>query len=206
MGGLVSGALHAPLTGIFLIAEITGGYALFIPLMIVSAMSYFVTRFFEPNSVYKKTLVERGYIRGDKEGELLHSTSISQILETDFHIINPDKNLRQLVHLLGVSERTVFPVVNNNGILEGLVSFDDLKEVMFNTALYDSLLVKDLMHVPEFICDESDNLEKVMSLFDEHSVWNIPVTNKNLYSGFVSKSGLLNYYRNRLLLENQGKI
>ena len=175
MCGLISGALHAPLTGIFLIAEITGGYMLFIPLMIVSALSYFVTRYFEPNSIYKKTLIERGFISEDKDSELLTSISIQQIIENDFIEVKTNFTLREVIDIVSRSKRNTFPVTNENGILVGILTLDELKEVMFKSELYDTITVIDIMIVPQIKINYDDNLQKIMGIFEEYNMWTIPV-------------------------------
>lgn len=199
MGGLISGVLHAPLTGIFLIAEITGGYVLFIPLMIVSAMAYFITRYFEPNSIYTKTLIERGFITRDKDADLLGQLSLSSVIENDFSMLNPDQKLRELVQIIAKSSRNIFPVVNHRNRLTGIVTIDDIRDVMFKQALYDTLTVKSLMSIPKVTVKEDEKMDSVMKLFDEYEVWYIPVIDQSgQYSGFISKSGVLTQYREQL--------
>jgi CIC family chloride channel protein len=203
MCGLISGALHAPLTGIFLIAEITGGYMLFVPLMVVSSMSYFVTRYFEPNSIYKKTLIERGFIGQNKDSELLQTMNISRVLETDFISIKTGQTLREMIDTVSHSRRNTFPVLNSNNQLEGIVTLEDIKEVMFNRELYDKIHVRELMNLPYITVDIADNMERVMQLFEENSFWNIPVLENGEYRGFISKTGVLNYYREHALNAGQ---
>ncbi len=203
MCGLISGALHAPLTGIFLIAEITGGYVLFIPLMIVSSIAYFVTRYFEPNSIYKKTLIERGFITDDKDLELLQSISIHHIIETDFIPIQPQLKLRQVLDVVSRSKRNTFPVVDENEKFCGILTLDELREVMFKSELYDLLTVHEMMVVPQVKAKSGDNLQLIMQVFEEHGLWIIPVIDDGIYKGFISKSGVLHYYREKVILENQ---
>ncbi len=200
MGGLISGVLHAPLTGIFLIAEITGGYALFIPLMIVSAISYFITRYYESNSIYTKTLIERGFIIKDKDTALLSELSISNLIETDFSMVYPKQTLRELVGIISKSSRNIFPVVNKKNQLEGLITLDDIREVMFKHSLYDTTLVKDLMSVPKTIAQSDERVEEVMRHFEEHQVWYIPIVERDQsYVGFISKTAVLHQYRERMI-------
>lgn len=200
MGGLISGVLHAPLTGIFLIAEITGGYALFIPLMMVSAMSYFITRYYESNSIYTKTLIERGFIAKDKDTALLSELNISNFIESDFSMLHPQQTLRDLVNTLSKSSRNIFPVVNNRNQLIGIITIDDIREVMFKQRLYDQTLVKDLMSIPKITIQPQEQTEQVMRSFEQFEVWYIPVVEKSgEYIGFVSKTALLHEYRERLI-------
>jgi len=199
MCGLISGALHAPLTGIFLIAEITGGYVLFIPLMIVSAIAYFVTRYFEPNSIYKKTLIERGFISDNKDTDVLTSIHIREIIETDFIEVRTEMKLREVVEIVSRSRRNSFPVVDESGTLNGILTLDELKEVMFNRELYDTLSVGDMKVVPQIVVDINDNVQSIMEAFEQYNVWVIPVTENNKYCGFISKNSVLNLYREKVM-------
>jgi CIC family chloride channel protein len=200
MGGLISGVLHAPLTGIFLIAEITGGYILFIPLMIVSAMSYFIVRYFEPNSIYTKTLIERGYIILDKDTALLSELSINSVVENDFSTLNPKQTLRELVATVSASKRNLFPVVDKHNKLMGIITMDDIRDVMFKQNLYDKIRVNELMSIPKITVSQTDKMEEVMKYFEEYEVWYIPVLDEDAqYVGFISKTVVLHQYRERLI-------
>jgi CIC family chloride channel protein len=207
MGGLISGVLHAPLTGIFLIAEITGGYVLFIPLMIVSAMAYFITRYFEPNSIYTKTLIERGFIARDKDTDLLSQLSLSSITENDFSMLHPDQKLRELVQIIAKSSRNIFPVVDQRSRLVGIVTLDDIRDVMFKQSLYNTMTVMDVMSAPRITVNEEEKMDSVMKLFEEHEVWYIPVTDeRNHYIGFISKSGVLAQYREQVKSKDESAV
>lgn len=199
MCGLISGVLHAPLTGIFLIAEITGGYVLFVPLMIVSSLSYFTTRYFEPNSIYYKVLAERGLMIKDKDQELLNQLNLSSLIEKDFSLLRPEQTLRELVLVVAASKRNLFPVVNNDGALEGIITLDDIRSIMFERDKYDKVTVRDLMNAPPATAYHDETVIDVIKKFEEHHIWNIPVTENNQYIGFISKSGLLNRYREQLI-------
>ncbi|MES2559188.1 MAG: chloride channel protein [Bacteroidota bacterium] len=200
MGGLISGVLHAPLTGIFLIAEITGGYILFIPLMIVSAMSYFITRYFESNSIYTKTLIERGFIILDKDTALLSELSINAVVENDFSTLGPRQTLRELVETVSASTRNIFPVVDKHNKLVGIITMDDIREVMFKQKLYDKIRVNELMSIPKITVGSSEKMEQVMKYFEEYEVWYIPVIDEEeQYAGFISKTVVLHQYRERLI-------
>lgn len=200
MGGLISGVLHAPLTGIFLIAEITGGYVLFIPLMIVSAMSYFITRYFEPNSIYTKTLIERGFLILDKDAALLSDLSIDSVVENDFSTLGPRQTLRELVATVSASTRNIFPVVDKHNKLEGIITMDDIRDVMFKQNLYDKIRVNELMSIPKVTVSQTEKMETVMKHFEEYEVWYIPVLDEeNQYVGFISKTVVLHQYRERLI-------
>lgn len=198
MAGVLSGVLSAPLTGIFMIAEVSGGYGMFIPLMIVSALSFFVTRFIEPNSIYTKRLASLGLlIQQNKEQEILSKFSIGSILETDFKSYYPDQSLREITEGLSDSKRNVFPIVTRNKRLVGILTLEDLKQVLFKPELYDKLKAKDLMQQVPAEANLDYSLEDVMKIFDgNQSLWNLPVTHHNRYAGFVSKSTFLNKYKN----------
>jgi CIC family chloride channel protein len=198
MAGVLSGVLSAPLTGIFMIAEVSGGYGMFIPLMIVSALSFFVTRFIEPNSIYTKRLASLGLlIQQNKEQEILSKFSIGSILETDFKSYYPDQSLREITEGLSDSKRNVFPIVTRNKRLVGILTLEDLKQVLFKPELYDKLKAKDLMQQVPAEANLDYSLEDVMKIFDgNQSLWNLPATHHNRYAGFVSKSTFLNKYKN----------
>jgi CIC family chloride channel protein len=200
MGGLISGVLHAPLTGIFLIAEITGGYALFIPLMMVSAISYFITRYYESNSIYTKTLIEKGFLTKDKDAAVLSELNIANMIEMDFSILYPKQTLGELVAILSKSTRNIFPVVNGKNKLVGIITIDDIRETMFKHALYNTTLVNDLMSKPKIVTNTDERVEVVMNYFTDYDVWYIPVIDaESHYIGFVSKTVILHQYRERLI-------
>jgi chloride channel protein, CIC family len=202
MCGLISGVLHAPLTAIFLIAEITGGYALIVPLMLVSAVSYFITRYFEKYSIYTKTLIERGFITFDKDKDLLSRVQLQEIIENDFGRLFPEQTLRELVNEITRCHRNLFAVVDNSGMLRGIITLDDIREVMFRHEEYDRIKVKKLMTIPRVTVRQDEDVESLMRKFDEYNVWNIPVVDEQgKYLGFVSKTGILNQYREKLITE-----
>jgi CIC family chloride channel protein len=207
MGGLVSGVLHAPLTGIFLIAEISGGYALFVPLMIVSATSFFVMRYFEPNSIYTKKLIEQGLIGRDKDADVLSEMSMGSIIEDDFSKVHPDQTLRELIEVIAASKRNIFVVLSKDNVLEGIIMIDDIREIMFNTNLYDYTLVRELMSIPVFIANMHNRMEELMVKFEEYSIWTIPVVDDaGRYLGFISKSAVLDKYREKLLTKSEAIV
>ena len=142
----MSGVLHAPLTAIFLIAEITGGYTLFVPLMLVSAISFITKTYFEKHSFYTKHLIERGdLIQYDKDRQVLSLIHLKKIIETDLALIKPEDSLGDLVNLVRQSKRNIFPVVNDNQELEGIVTLDDIREIMFDEESRQNVLVKSIM-------------------------------------------------------------
>lgn len=200
MAGLLSGVFHAPLTGIFLIAEITGGYELIIPLMIVSALSYAVSIYFMPMSIDMLKLSDKEKIvRTNMDSYLLSNIDMVEFVETDFSEVKDTATLRDLVEHIAVSKRNIFPVINKDGALKGLITVDDIRDIMFKQNLYDKITVKELMRRPAYIISEKDDIRSAMKLFDESHLWNIPVQTAGKYRGFVSKSTILEKYREVLI-------
>ena len=200
MAGILSGIFHAPLTGIFLIAEITGGYELIIPLMIVSALSYAVSKSFMPLSIDMLKLSEKEKIvTTNTDSYLLSNINLSQFVERDFTEVPNGIKLRKLVELIASSKRNIFPVVNDEKNLKGLITIDDIRDVMFKQELYDKISVSELMHLPKYVITEKHDVNSAMKLFDESHLWNIPVAFNGKYEGFISKSTILEKYRNILI-------
>ena len=203
MSGVMSGVLHAPLTAIFLIAEITSGYTLFVPLMLVSAIAYSTTVYFEPYSLYSKSLAKTGdLIPKDKDKLVLSVINLNKIIETDLLKISPLATLRELVVLVRSSKRNIFPVVNDDGSLVGIVTLDDIRQIMFETEMYDTRLVEELMHTPPASVSSQENMQSVMHKFESTGAWNLPVIDDGIYVGFLSKSRIFNTYRNKLRKQN----
>ncbi len=200
MAGLLSGIFHAPLTGIFLIAEITGGYELIIPLMIVSALSYAVSKYFMHFSIDMLKLAEKEKIvTTNTDSYLLSNIDLSTYVERDFLEVPVNVNLRKLIELITLSKRNIFPVLDKELNLKGLISIDDIREIMFKQELYDSVTVKEIMHAPKYIITEKDDIISSMKLFSESHLWNIPVIFEGKYQGFISKSTILEKYREVLI-------
>lgn len=200
MAGILCGVFHAPLTAIFLIAEITGGYELIIPLMIVSSISYVVVKYYHPDSPEVRKLKKRGaIISEDKDTSILGKIEISELIEHDFIPLQPDEKLRSIVEKIKSSKRNTFPVVNKANKLVGIISLDNIKKEMFNQELYDSVIAKELMEKPEIKIRSTDDIFMIMKKFEESGQWNLPVTVKGQYSGFLSKSSILTRYRSELL-------
>ncbi len=203
MSGVMSGVLHAPLTAIFLIAEITSGYTLFVPLMLVSAIAYSITVYFEPYSLYSKSLAKTGdLIPKDKDKQVLGVINLNKIIETDLLKISPMATLRELVVLVRSSKRNIFPVVNEDGSLVGIVTLDNIRQIMFDTELYDTMRVEDIMHSPPASVSSQENMQSVMHKFESTGAWNLPVIDNGIYVGFLSKSRIFNTYRNKLRKQN----
>lgn len=199
MCGAMSGILHAPLTAIFLIAEITSGYTLFVPLMLVSAISYNAATYFEKYSLYTKHLVEQGDLIHDKDRQVLSLMNMRKLIETDLLRINAEAKLGDLIDLVRKSKRNVFPVVDDEGHLLGVVTLDDIREIMFDIEAQENVLVKSIMHKPPSSVSTHENMQSVMNKFDVSGAWNLPVIEDGKYIGFVSKSRIFNSYRKKLI-------
>lgn len=201
MAGLMSGVMHAPLTGVFLIAELTGGYALFLPLMIVSVCAYLTIIVFEPHSIYSMRLAKKGeLVTHHKDKAVLTLMNMESIIETDFQVVRPDMDLGELVRAISKSSRNLFPVVDVREELLGVVVLDDIRNIMFRQELYHRYRVENLMTVSQSRIYTNDSMEAVMRKFDETGAWNLAVVDEhNKYKGFVSKSKMLNTYRQVLV-------
>lgn len=200
MAGILSGIFYAPLTAIFLIAEITGGYELMIPLMIVSALSLTVTHLFEPLSMDSKKLA--AMLRGSidtRDKFLLSKIDVSELIETNFSSVRPDDSLETLIRVIAQSSRNIFPVVDNDGRLVGIVHLDRIRSVIFGRERHEGTTVRDLMTEPAVVIQANENLHQILGKFEETKLWNLPVVDKGLYIGFLSKSTILTRYRNELL-------
>lgn len=201
MAGLMSGVMHAPLTGIFLIAELTGGYHLFMPLIIVSIVAYLTIKFFEPHSLYAMRLAQKGeLITHNKDRSVLTLLKMDNVLEKEFVILRPEMLLGELVKVIAESNRNIFPVVNQRGELKGVLSLDEVRNIMFQPRLYQRFTVKQLMTSPPAILTDDMPMERVMEIFEDTGAWNLPVVDeKKHYIGFVSKSKIFNSYRHVLV-------
>lgn len=196
MAGLISGIIHAPMTAIFLIAEITGGYELFLPLMVVSTVAYATTKIFIPNSVYTIQLAERGELMThDKDKTILRMMKIEKLIETNFVKVSIEGNLRDLVNAISKSSRNVFPVVDEQDHFHGLILLDNVREVMFKPELYDHTLIKDLMYQPPFVVNRSDTMEEVAQKFQLSGKFVLTVVDNGKYVGFVSRATVFSKYR-----------
>lgn len=202
MAGLMAGIMHAPLTAIFLIAELTRGYDLFVPLMITAAISFMITSQFQPHSVYTLDLASRGeLITHNKDQTVLTLMHINQVIERNFVALNIDMTLGEVIREGVVkSSRNIFPVTDQNNNFKGIILLDDLRPIMFERKLYDTIKVSEIMQAaPEVIDAEKDRMQDIMKKFNETDAWNLPVVRKNKYVGFVSKSKLLTAYRKKLI-------
>lgn len=202
MAGLMAGVLHAPLTAIFLIAELTHGYELFIPLMITAAISFIITAQFQPHSVYTLELAKRGdLLTHNKDQTVLTLLNVQQVIERNFVPLQIDMNLGDVIHE-GVikSSRNIFPVIDENRNFMGIILLDDIRPIMFDHKMYKEVKVRDIMQrAPEIIDIKNDTMKEIMIKFQESNAWNLPVVRDEEYVGFISKSKLLTAYRQKLI-------
>ena len=199
MAGMMAGVMHAPLTAIFLIAEITGGYTLLIPLILTSTVAYITARSFEKHSIYHVQLAKKGeLITHDKDKAVMIVMDWRKEIETDLLKVKTTDTLGDLIRQISKSKRNLFPVVDKYNILEGVVSLDDVREIMFRSDLYETTTVRDLMAIPPSYIDKKENLETVMDTFRKTGAWNLPVLDNGFYVGFISKSRIYATYRDLL--------
>ena len=205
MAGLMSGVMHAPLTGIFLIAELTGGYNLFVPLMIVSAVSYLTINVFEPHSIYAYRLARRGeLLTHNKDKAILTVLSMESLIEKDYRTLNIDMDLGKMTVEISKAHRNIFPVIDRAGKFAGVVSLDSVRKYIFRPELYHKYFVTSFMKEPPSLLNTNDTLETVTKKFEETGAWNLPVVDEEMrYMGFISRSGLFNSYRQTLIKFSQ---
>ncbi len=203
MAGMMSGVMHAPLTAVFLIAELTGGFDLFLPLMIVSISSYITIFSFERHSLYTMRLAQKGeLLTHHKDRAVLTLLNLESVIEKDFREVHPDMNLGDLVKEIARSSRNVFPVTDSTGVLKGVVLLDNIRNIMFRPELYDRFYVKKIMVSPPAKININMTMEQIMKIFDDTNAWNLPVVDdEGKYIGFISKSKIFNAYR-EVLVEN----
>ena len=200
MSGVMAGVMHAPMTAIFLIAEVTGGYDLFLPLIITATISYLTIMIFEPHSIYTKRLAERGeLLTHHKDKNVLIMLNTEKLIEKEFIAIKEDFTLRDFVKRVPESKRNIFPVLDNDDRLVGVVLMENVRPVIFNRELYDTTLITDFMIAPPAIVDLNESMESVMKKFNSTKAWNLPVTQNGKYIGFLSKSKIFNEYRDMLI-------
>lgn len=202
MAGLIAGVLHAPLTAIFLIAEITGGYEMFIPLMITASMSFLISKNNLNHTIYTKGLAEKGaLLTQNKDKSVLVLMNLDSVIEQDFITLHPDMSLGQMLRNgVSKSNRNLFPVTDSKNRFLGIILLDHIRTVMFDQSLYESTTVETFMiNPPEVIIYESDSMETVMKKFHDSGAWNLPVIKNKVYYGFISKSKLLTAYRKELI-------
>jgi len=202
MAGLMAGVLQAPLTAIFLIAEITGGYELFVPLMIVASISFIITKIYVPHNIYAAELARRGeLITHNKDKNVLMMLDLDKLIETNFVLLYPEMTLGEVVNNAVVkSSRNHFPVVNKEHEFLGILTLNDIRSIMFDKDLYDKVKVRSLMHsASDIIYYEKDSAEEILNKFKMSGAWNLVVLKNGKYFGFMSKSRLLTAYRRKLI-------
>ena len=200
MAGLMAGVMQAPMTAIFLIADMTGGYELFIPLIITATISYAATRAVEPYSIYTKRIAKRGeLLTHDSDQAVLTLLKTNDLIETDFLPIRIDSTMRELVDVVAQSKRNIFPVVDSKNHFQGYVSLEDIRSVMFKYESYDSLHVYNFMKSAPAYVYVNEKMDRVMAKFEQTEAWNLPVvTEDRTYVGFISKSKIFSSYREQL--------
>ena len=203
MAGVMAGVMHAPLTGTFLIAELTGGYELLLPLMIVSICSYAFIKIFEPHSIYSMRLAKKGeLLTHHKDKAVLTLMNINRLIETNFQTVHPEMTLGEMVKVISSSSRNVFPVVDDRNRFLGIVLIDNIRNIMFRPELYNRFKISRVMTSPPAIIVVGMTMERIMKHFDETKAWNLPVVDENdVYLGFISKSNILDVYR-EVLVDN----
>ena len=204
MAGVMSGVMKAPLTSIFLIAELSNGYGLFIPLMIVACISFAVDSYLNPDSIYTKQLRMNGeLLTHNKDQSVFVFLSLKELMETDFIRIKETFTLGDIVHIIASAHRNIFPVIDNFGHLLGVVQLDDLREDMFKREKWGTRITEYMIQPPDKIL-EKEQIQSVLPKFDEKHTWMLPVVDKdNRYLGFISKSRILNAYRQQLVKISQ---
>ena len=199
MGALMAGVMHAPLLGIFLIAEITGGYQLLIPLIISATVAYVTITRFEPHSIYTKRLAELGeLVTHHKDKAVMHYMDTKELIETDFEVLSPDLNLGQMTYFIARSKRDLFPVVDEDGMLQGMIKMNDIRNLMFDQELYEKITVRDLMYMPEFFISPEDPIEVIVEKFKTCGRFNLAVIDNGKYIGFISRARVFSVYRDTM--------
>ena len=200
MAGMMAGVMHSPMTAIFLIAEITGGFGLLIPLMITAATAYLTITPLEPHSIYHIRLAQRGeLITHNKDKAVLTLLKLKTVIETDLLTVKVDSTLGELVRIISRSKRNIFPVIDREENFCGVVLLDDVRQFMFNKERYNKTLVKDLMIMPPAIISLDEKMDSVMKKFNDSGAWNLPVVSEKKYIGLISKSTIFNAYRSELV-------
>jgi CIC family chloride channel protein len=202
MAGALSGVMHAPLTAIFLIAEITGGYVLFIPLMIVSSISYIISRLSSPHNIYWQHLIHEKDIHPGQDYSMLNAISLDSIINRKYTAVDKQTTVNDFYKILAVTDANIFPVLKEDGRLEGVVLIDDIRRRLFNQEIADETIA-DIMTVSPTIIDYEQPASSVMETFDAIDVWQLPVAKDGLFIGFISKSALLSKYREVIIAQHK---
>ena len=196
MCGVFTAVMRAPLTGIFLIAEVTGGYTLLVPLMIVSAVSWFAARRLEPNSIYRKALAENNLLNDDRDQEMLQSLPVRLNIERDFIALAPDDTISNMRKLVEEHKKEIFPVIDEHHHLVGVIHTEKMFSAMLEHAVYDFMLIYDLMESPHGLLSPDDDLAWAMANFDRYNVKYLPVCSSGgKFEGFISREEIFSKYR-----------
>jgi CIC family chloride channel protein len=199
MAGIMAGVMHSPLTAIFLIAEITGGYELLPPLIITATISYLTIIYFEPHSIYHKRLALRGELMThNKDKAVLAMMKAKRLIETDFKKIHPEATLGELVTVISNSSRNVFPVVDEDNNFAGIIFMDHVRNIIFQPEMYAKTYVRDLMFTPKVTVDPDESMEEVAQKFQKSSKFNLVVIKDGKYLGFISRARVFSSYRKLL--------
>lgn len=205
MAGILAGIYHAPLTAIFLIAEITGGYTLMIPLMLVASISYAISKYFEPFAMDIKRSVAKGEaLTQDRDKNILFSLNTDEFIESDYPMLKPSDHLEDLIEILAQSSRTVFPVVNERKELLGVVWLDNVRTFIFKPELYPDVSISELMTKSAHVISTQDQMEKVMQVFENSNQIVLPIVENGYYRGFINKSTIFSAYRKSLKINTLG--
>lgn len=200
MAGALSGVLHAPLTGLFLIVEITKGYHLIVPLMICVTVAFIIVKAIEPNSVFTMQLAKRGeLITHHKDRAVLTFMKLERVIERNLRTVHIDASLGELVKVISQSNRNIFPVIDDDENLHGIVYVEDIRDIMFEQEQYEKTYVRNLMRIPPERIQVDDKMQVVMQKFQKTDAWNLPVLDGEKYEGIISKSSLFSAYRKQLM-------
>jgi CIC family chloride channel protein len=208
MAGLISGMLQAPLTGIFLIVEITGGYEVILPLIVVSAITTSLCHYIEPASYYLKELVDLGhFLRPGTDARVLSDLSVQEVIEEDCITVNPNMLLRDFIDIIKISPRNFFPVEDEEtGHFLGIIHLDDIRPYLFNPVMYDAVFLGQIMHTNVDVVNIDDDLPEVLRKMDAKRLFSVPVVSNNRFIGLISKARLLDQYRKELMVQTSQQI
>jgi len=202
MAGALSGVMHAPLTAIFLIAEITGGYVLFIPLMIVSAISYVISRLYNPYNMYWKELIHEQKLYPDHDFNMLDAIKLDSIINKTSNVLNKSMLISDFYHILSNTDANIFAVLDDEGEMEGVILMDQVRKQLFNQR-ESSATIEEIMTPPPTIIDYYQPVSSVMETFDALDAWQLPVVKDGVFLGFISKSALLSKYRDLIIKQHK---
>ena len=196
MAGMIAGVLHAPLTAIFLIGDLTGGYGLFVPLMVVATISYATVRIFHKNSVYTIQLARRGELMThNKDKNILKMMKVKNLIENNFIKLKSNYNLTQIKDAFIKSERNVFPVVDDDNNFLGLITLQNFKNIIFDKEKYENVFASQIMYKPKVVVDIHDTMAEVAKKIQTSGLFNVVVLDGTKYKGFVSRANVFSSYR-----------